>query len=122
MDLDAATIARYQSGGDIYQLILAQYGQSAADNIASVAQGGSRSDIANALATLKYGPALDTSTADAFANQILTDPLGAPLAGLNTALANSFTDFLKSPAVLLTLGIVAFVALGGLNLLKIKSK
>ena len=120
--IDAATIARYQSGGDIYQSILSQYGQAAADNVAAAAQSGDRSQITDALVTAKYGANLDTNTFDIFANQILTDPLAAPLASANSLISNSLVDFLKSPAVLLVLGVAAFFALGGINLIKIKAK
>lgn len=120
MTLDQATIDRYQSGGDIYQDLLSQYGQTAADAVAAAAQTGDRQNITDALVTAKYGANLDTSTFDIFAQQILTDPLAAPLASANNLLNNSLLDFLRSPTVLVVIGVAAFFALGGIKYLKIK--
>lgn len=116
--MDNTTIARYQPGGDIYQTLLLQYGQTSADAIAAAAEtGDNNGEVAAAIAQAKYGAPADDSTADAFITQITTDPLGAPLddleSGLQTIVGNSAIDFLKSPIVLIGIGAVVFFSLGG---------
>jgi len=106
-------INRYQIGGDIYAALLAKYGQGKADAIATAALSGDSPTVTAAVASAQYGAPLDASTAAIFTNQMLTDPLAAPLASLDNLTKNSILDFLKSPAVLLVVGIAAFFALGG---------
>jgi hypothetical protein len=65
---------------------------------------------------------LDTSTWHIFGNQLATDPLAAPLESANKIASNSFLALLKSPAVLLVLGIAAFFFLGGADLIRRKMK
>ena len=113
-------IARYQQGGDIYQKLASQYGTSGADKIAQAALSGDESQINVALTDVKYGAPLPTSTAGIFAEQLATDPLGAPLASVEKATSNTLLDFLKSPAVLSVIGAAAFFALGGADYLRRK--
>jgi hypothetical protein len=112
--MDQATLQRYAPGGDIYADLQTQYGTAAANQVYAAAQtGDNNGEVAAALAQIRYGAPADTSTADAFVDQITTDPLGAPLSGLNTLLSNSIFDFFKNPAVLVTLGLIVFFVLGG---------
>lgn len=113
-------IQRYQPGGDIYNTIVSQYSQSTADAAAQAALSGDETAINAVLRNSTYGADLNTSTLDIFTNQILTDPLAAPLASAESLLRASGLDFLKSPAVLITIGIAAFFALGGATLIERK--
>ena len=122
--MDAATIARYQTGGDIYATLLAQYGQASADSIAAAARtGDSNGEVSTAIANARTAAGItkgeqDDSVLDAFGNQIVTNPLGAPLDSLNKVVGNTFLSFLKNPWVIaLILGIL-FFALGGWAVLK----
>jgi hypothetical protein len=116
MSLDATTIARYQPpNGEIYLTLQTMYGTQDANSIAQAAStGDDNGEVAAAIAQAHFGNPLDTSAADALQTQLETNPLGAPLAGLENIAANSLSDFLKSPTVLLGLAAVAFFALGGL--------
>ena len=116
MSLDAATIARYQPpNGDIYLTLQTQYGTDNANSIAQAAlTGDNNGEVAAAISQAEFGNPLNTSTGQILANQLETNPLAAPLSGLETIASNSIKDFLTSPAVLLTLGAVAFFAFGGL--------
>jgi hypothetical protein len=116
MSLSAATIARYQPpNGDIYLQLQTEYGTQNANSIAAAAQtGDNNGEVAAAISQAEFGNPLDTSTADTLQNQLETDPLGAPLSGLETIVSNSLTDFLSSPAIILTGAVAAFFALGGL--------
>lgn len=124
--MDAATIDRYQPGGDIYATVLKQYGQTWADNIAAAARTGDQSgEVAAAIANARTAAGItkgpqDTSTLHAFVNLISTDPLGAPLAGLNNLVGNTFFSFLKNPWVLGALAVAAFFLLGGADYLRRK--
>ena len=118
--MDQDTINRYQPGGDIYASLLQSYGQSGANSVAQAALSGDETQINAALTQVKFGQPLNTSTADILLNQLATDPLAAPLADADTLTSNSLTDFLKSPAVLLVLGVAAFFALGGADVLRRK--
>jgi hypothetical protein len=106
-------ISRYQRGGDIYQTLLTQYGQANADAIANAALSGDETQVNAAIVQAQYGQPLNTSTGSILYQQLTTDPLGAPLQSLNTGLTNTMISLLKSPAVLVTLGVAAFLFLGG---------
>lgn len=108
-----ALIQRYQPGGDIWKALAGQYGSDAANTIATAALTGDETQINAALTQIKFGTQLNTSTTDAFLNQIATDPLGAPLQSANNLLGNSFLSFLKSPWVLVTVALILFGAMGG---------
>jgi hypothetical protein len=113
-------LSSYLPGGADYAKVVAKYGQSAADTIATAARSGDQSQVNAAFATVLHGPALDSSTLDALGNQ-LADPLAAPLSGLNKLLGNTFFSFLKNPWVLLTIGGVIFVfVFDGVAILKRK--
>jgi len=118
--MDTTTVNRYQPGGDIYAKLLAQYGQGNADAIAQAARSGDESQVNAAIVNAKYGPALDTSTLDAFGNQLATDPLGAPLAGLNNIVGNTVFSFLQSPWVLGAVALGLFFFFGGADYLRRK--
>jgi hypothetical protein len=118
--MDQATIARYQPGGDIYANFLGQYGQAGANAIAAAAQSGDETQINAALVQVKFGNPLPTSTAAILGNQLATDPLGAPLGAANKVLGNTLLSFLKSPFVLLTVGVVLFFSFGGADLIRRK--
>lgn len=114
MTLSDSTIQRYQPGGDIYVTLVGEYGASSADAIAQAALSGDSILVANAINMAKNGAPLDTSTLGIFADQIATDPLGAPLASLNNQFANSFSDLLKNPFVLLFTALVLLFLLRGI--------
>ena len=116
--MDSTLIARYQPGGDIYASLQSQYGTASADAIAQAALSGDETQVNAALTQAKFGAPLDASTASNFYTQVTTNPLAAPLASLNTGLANTLMAFLKSPAVLLVGGLALFVWLGGLDWIK----
>ena len=118
--MDPDLIARYQSGGDIYASLAATYGASAADTIAAAATTGDETQINAAIVQAKYGNPLNTSTASILANQLETDPLGAPLASANNVLSNTLLSFLKSPTVLFIIALALFLYLGGLDYLRAK--
>ena len=108
-------IARYQSGGDIYDELRFQYGQAAADAIAAAAATGDEHAINSAISAAKFGGAKDTSTLDAFGN-LLTDPLAVPLEGVNNQIGKAVGNVFKNGWVLLVvvvLGVAAFLYLGG---------
>ena len=124
--MDSTLIQRYQPGNDIYNSILAQHGKDAADACAAAAMTGDETQI-NAVLALYSGtstptvavPMADTSTANIFTNQILTDPLAAPLESANKVLGNTFFSFLKNPWVVVTVGIVVFFfVFDGVNLIR----
>lgn len=116
MSLDATTIARYQPpNGDIFLTLQTEFGTQDATSIAQAAStGDNNGEVATAISQAKYGSPLNTSEAQILANQLETDPLNAPLSGLETIASNSLTDFLGSPAVLFIGAVAAFFALGGL--------
>ena len=105
-------------GGDIYASIESTYGTAAADAVATAAGTGDETAVNTALAAAKFGNPLNTSTASIFAQQIMTDPLAAPLASANTVLSNTALSFLKNPMVLLVIAAALFFWMGGLALLK----
>jgi hypothetical protein len=114
--MDQTLINRYQPGGDIYATLVSRYGTAGADTIAAAAATGDNTQLNYALANAQTGMtggALNDSTASILAGQLATDPLAAPLGGLNNALNNSILSFLKNPTVLLALAVVLFFAFGG---------
>ena len=123
--MDQTTINRYQAinpdtgtVGDIYAQLQSLYGNSGADQVASAALSGDETQVNAALTQVKFGAPLNTSTASILANQLETDPLGAPLQSLNGVISNTLSSFLKSPAVVLATVLVIFFALGGWSMLK----
>lgn len=116
--MNQSLIQRYQVGGDIYQRLAQQFGTPGADAIAAAAATGDETAVNDALVQVKYGNPLDTSTADIFTNQMLTDPLAAPLEGVNTAIGNSVLTFLKNPWVLFAVCAGLFFFFGGGELIR----
>ena len=124
-------IDRYQAGGDIYAAIAAAHGVGAADAIATAALSGDETQINTVYATymtaagnaVTPSPLADTSILNALGNQLATNPLGAPLASLNTMLSNTFGSLFKNPAVLVV-GVVVlfFFVFDGANLIRRKIK
>ena len=121
--MEAATIQRYQPGGDISATLVSEYGQASADSIAAAATGDNNGEVNTAIANARTAAGItkgeqDDSVLDAFGHQIVTNPLGAPLDSLNKVVGNTFLSFLKNPWVIaLILGIL-FFALGGWAVLK----
>jgi len=91
-------------------------------NAIAATQGAAAADAAwsNAIREEQNLPPLDTSTLSIFTNQILTDPLEAPLDSANSLLGNTLADLIKSPLVLIAGAVAIFFALGGLALIKRK--
>lgn len=128
--MDQTTINRYQptdpstgQPGDIYAQLQTQYGTSAANQVAQAALSGDETQINQALTYIKFGPALNTSTADILGKQLATDPLGAPLAAADKIASNSLKDFFGGSfgwTVLIIGGIALFLYLGGLAFLSRK--
>lgn len=119
--IDIALVQRYQPGGDIYAKLETEFGRNGAVLVAQAARNGTDPvDITNAIVRVKFGERLDDSTTRLFLEQIATNPLAAPLEGANKLLGKTFLSFLKSPWVLLTIGIALFVMFGGLDLVKRK--
>lgn len=117
--MDQALIAEYSPGGDLYQKIVTQYGQDVADRVAAAAAQGDKPQIGQILAIARNGPNLNTSTASIFAQEILTDPLAAPLADANKLVENSVISFLKNPWVLAAgATILFFTVFDGVAILK----
>jgi len=118
--IPAATVQRYQPpNGDIYKSLAATYGQNGALLVAQAARTSEfPNDISNAIVRVQYGERLEDSTAKLFLQQITTNPLAAPLEGVNKILGKTFLSFLTSPWVLLALGLALFVMFGGLDLVK----
>ena len=116
--MDSNTISRYQNGGDIYNTLASSYGTIAADLVAAAAATGSDASVQSVLENVRTNAGYvtgqkSTSTLGIFADQILTDPLAAPLKSANNALGNSFLSVLKSPWVMLAGVILLFSVMGG---------
>lgn len=113
------TINRYQPGGDFYAKLQSLYGKAGADKAAAAALTGDNTQLNEALAELKFGgQPLNTNTFSLFANQLGTNPLAAPLSGLNSQIGTAFKEFLSNPWVLGSVLIFLFIWLGGLTLVK----
>lgn len=96
-------IRRYQYGGDLFTAYASQYGHGAAENIAAAARTGDRFKVGEAIQAAKYGSKLNDSTFSIFTNQIVTDPLAAPLESAEKIAGNTILAFLKNPIVTLIL-------------------
>jgi hypothetical protein len=113
-----STIARYQIGGDIYASLQTQYGTPAADAIAAAARTGDETNVNAAMVAAKYGSPLNDSTWNIFADQIITDPLAAPLESANSQIGKAVLNFLKNPWVLAAVAVGLFFFFGGANLIR----
>lgn len=83
-------VARYQRGGDIYASVSHTYGVNVADQVAAAAANGDRAAISDILGGAATGVSqLDGSTASIFGDQIMNDPLGAPIEAVNKALVGA---------------------------------
>jgi hypothetical protein len=112
--MEPATIQRYQPGGDIYAQVANSYGTPAADRLAAAARTGIRLRVTETLADIRSGPPrTGTSTLGNLWAQLTTDPLAAPLDGLNNALANSVKSFFRNPYVIALVVLIVFLAAGG---------
>jgi hypothetical protein len=117
--MDQETIARYQPGGDIFSRLTGQYGLAQANAIAAAAETGDRAQLSNAIALARGdGPALDSSTGSILVDQLETNPLAAPLGSANKLIGNSLVSLIKNPLVLGAIGVGAFFALGGADVLR----
>jgi hypothetical protein len=116
--MDETTIQRYQPGGDIYAKLAAQYGATKANAIAVAALTGDHTAINAAIVRAKYGADKNTNTAKIFVDQILTDPLAAPLENVNSVLANTIKSIFKNPWVLFSAGLIVIYLFGGFDWLK----
>lgn len=116
------TINRYQPGGDIYAQLKSLYGTAGADQIAQAALSGDETQVNAALVQVKYGQPLNTSTWSLFGQQLATNPLGAPLSGLNSQIGAAVKDVFGNPWIWGTGLVLLFVYMGGLTLLKGKFK
>ena len=104
-------IERYQAGGDIYATLAAQYGTNAANSIAAAAATGDREQLTEAIAYVRNGAALDDSTASIFIDQLLTDPLAAPLDALDSAVKKVFdSNGIKTILLVAVVAVVLVVA------------
>jgi hypothetical protein len=98
---------RYAPGGDIYIQLSASYGTSVADRVYRAALSEEPGAIAEALAQARHGNALNESTAAIFLDQIVTDPLAAPLEAANRQIGRAIWNVIKNPFVLAVVVIAA---------------
>lgn len=107
MPLTDQIIQRYQFGGDIYATLAEQYGQGSAAFIARAAATGDRQQLTDAIARVRTGAPLPTSITAILLEQLVTDPLGAPLDAANkavgTLVTNTAKSFFRNPWVVLVL-------------------
>lgn len=110
MTIPPETIAIYQQGGTAYAFFEKNYGTSNADIIASAAASGDRATLTDAIAQVKWGNPLNDSTVEILAENLITDPLGAPLDALDAGVNQLFNSTgLKTIAVVVVAGLVIFV-------------
>lgn len=107
MPIPAATIQRYQRGGDIYNRLAGEYGTPTADMLAAAAATGERANLTEALARVKYGTPLNESTGSILAQQLINDPLAAPLDALDSAVNKVFDS--SGVKTILMIGLLALV-------------
>lgn len=109
--MTAAQIARYQPGGDIYAKLAGKYGTQSADLVAVAASTGDRFKITDALATVKNGAPLEDSTSSILIDQLITDPLAAPLEAADKATKQIFASTTgKVVVAVVIVGIVVVLA------------
>lgn len=111
--MNDTTVSRYQDGGDIYAEIKTIYGKQAANTLAQIVRETRDTvNVSTYLGELRNGPALEESGAKIFAENMTTDPFGAPLASANRALSASMGSAIKgvfSNVWVLLLAIIALV-------------
>lgn len=107
MQIDLDKLEQYSPGGSIYTQLAAEHGAAGADKVLAAYKSGKQGAVADAIAELKHGPKLETSTAKILGEQLKTDPFAAPLATANKALStltgSAVFGLLKNPMVLLAL-------------------
>ena len=102
-----ANASRYQPGGDLYAEINTKFGNQAANAAAAAARVDDQGETLRfTLSNIRGGNYTvgaanpRTSTAGLFFEQITTDPLAAPLEGLDNQLGNVVLNLIKNPLVL----------------------
>jgi hypothetical protein len=108
-------LSRYVPGGDVYDAINLAYGIPAADRVQAAAETGDYRNISETLGEIRNGPPLDQSTADAFWNQITTDPLAAPLDYFGAPVSKGIQDATSTIVKVALLALAAYVVV---NILK----
>ena len=109
---------RYKVGGDLYALYEAKYGWIAAQQINIAAIKAEEQDypglLTEAIAIVRNGPMLPTSTASIFVSQVINDPLAAPLDALDKGVKQIFdSEGVKSIVVIAVVGLVAAIMIHG---------
>lgn len=110
-------VTRYSPGGDLYAAIAAQFGTSWADRAYNAARnnddGAALRNVLNDARQSARGldlarPGSDSTLAN-FTDQIVNDPLAAPLDSLNDQLGKAAWNVIRNPFVLvLVAGLAAF--------------
>jgi hypothetical protein len=118
--MNSGLIARYQIGGDIYYSLTQRFGEAIAAQAAAHARNEDSAAITALLTRAKHGAPLNDSTADAFVDQIITDPFNAPAAGLNAQIGRLFANLFSNPWLLAAAALALFLALGGGDFLRRK--
>lgn len=113
--MDAALIARYAPGGDIYNNLLARYGHQAAEEVYWAAKSGDRTQVTDALVRVKHGQPLNDSVAEIFVEQITTDPLAAPLETANRQLGNLVAGLVKNPLAAVGIAVALLILIPDLR-------
>lgn len=117
MNAELDKLDRYSEGGDIYEAIAEDYGKAAAESVLKAYKSGENGAVAEALATIRNGAPLETSTLKIFGNQLATDPFSAPLSAANkiigTITSSAIFGILKNPFVLLLLVVLALIYIPG---------
>jgi|GEM_PF-4953855 hypothetical protein len=107
--MEPIPVSRYAPGGDIYQALAKDYGTAGAEKVYNAALSGDRGAITDAIVSVKHGQPLNDSTAEIFLQQIISDPLAAPIESLNNQVGNVFKNLLLNPFALVALGVVGVI-------------
>lgn len=119
--------AAYQRGGQYWPTLVSRYGEAGANRIAAAASSEDQALFTTVFSNVQRGrPASEdrittTSTLREFGTLLATDPLGAPMEGLNNQIGKAVWNVLKNPWVLLVVaGGVVYVVwrLGGISGIK----
>lgn len=108
--------ADYSWGSANWFTLAGEYGYTAAEQIAAIADTGNVTALNAALSSLRRTGKIstaengNTSTFGNFVDQISTDPLSAPADALNRQIKNAFTSVFSKPWIVAAL-IVAGVGL-----------
>lgn len=99
-------LTRYAPGGDFYAGLSQQFGSAAAEAAYAAAKTGDVDTLNYTLSNIRSGqnqigtPRGGTSTFDNFVTQLATDPLSAPLDGINNQIGKAVWNVVKNPFVL----------------------